>query len=50
MRIAEAAEIVLKESAGPMHARDMAVAIAQAGEREMKIGERPATSSESVNK
>lgn len=29
MRIAEAAEIVLKESAGPMHARDMAVAIAE---------------------
>lgn len=28
MRIAEAAEIILKESAAPMHARDIAAAIA----------------------
>ncbi len=29
MRIAEAAEIVLKDSAAPMHARDIAAAIAE---------------------
>lgn len=29
MRIAEAAEIVLRDAAGPMHARDIAEAIAE---------------------
>lgn len=50
MRIAEAAEIVLRDAAGPMHARDIALAIEEKNLFSFKTKDRASVVSKALRK